>query len=213
MDQNQPERKWKRGDVNPETGLVFRAYRKDVRGGIQWVTAEKAEQYREANRLLMLKTSRENRGALSERRKKHYRENRESELAKRKKWASENKGKVAKYHRERLKNDPMHAMRSNARIRLWQFFKTYKAKTRRSSMLDLMGCTWDELKSHMERQFIEGMSWENFGKWQSDHIIPLISATTKEELVKLLHYTNVQPLWAHENIAKADKLDWKREST
>ncbi len=77
----------------------------------------------------------------------------------------------------------------------------------------MIGCTWHELRAHVEKQFAEGMMWENHGEWQADHIIPLISAKTKEELLKLLHYTNVQPLWKHENKAKADKTDWVREST
>jgi hypothetical protein len=50
------------------------------------------------------------------------------------------------------------------------------------------------------------MSWSNHGKWHIDHIIPLSSAKSKEELVKLCHYTNLQPLWALDNLGKANKI-------
>jgi len=52
------------------------------------------------------------------------------------------------------------------------------------------------------------MSWKNYGRkgWEIDHIIPLSSATTKEELIKLCHYTNLQPLWWWENLEKGNKI-------
>jgi hypothetical protein len=55
------------------------------------------------------------------------------------------------------------------------------------------------------------MSWENYGKWHVDHVIPLASAKTPEDLIKLCHYTNLQPLWAIENILKRDKLPEQTE--
>jgi hypothetical protein len=50
------------------------------------------------------------------------------------------------------------------------------------------------------------MSWENRDEWHIDHIIPLSSANSEEELYKLCHYTNLQPLWAEENIKKSNKI-------
>ena len=50
------------------------------------------------------------------------------------------------------------------------------------------------------------MSWENQGKWHIDHIIPLSSATNKDELYKLCHFTNLQPMWAIDNIRKGAKI-------
>ena len=59
---------------------------------------------------------------------------------------------------------------------------------------------------HLEGLFMEGMSWENQGEWHLDHIIPVSIATSEEEIIKLNHYTNFQPLWAEDNIIKSNKL-------
>jgi hypothetical protein len=61
-------------------------------------------------------------------------------------------------------------------------------------------------KAHIEAQFHPGMSWGNYGQWHVDHIIPLASAKTAEELVALCHHTNLQPLWAEDNLRKGAKI-------
>jgi hypothetical protein len=58
----------------------------------------------------------------------------------------------------------------------------------------------------LEKQFVVGMSWDNRNKWHIDHIIPLSSAKTEEEIYKLAHYTNLQPLWAEDNLSKGDTI-------
>lgn len=88
--------------------------------------------------------------------------------------------------------------------------RTRKALTRQklnktSKFNNYLGCDLETLKNHLEIQFQPEMTWENYGKWHIDHIIPLISANTEEELFKLSHYTNLQPLWAIDNIRKKDK--------
>jgi hypothetical protein len=69
-----------------------------------------------------------------------------------------------------------------------------------------LGLKWGVLREYIESKFYEGMSWENFGQWQIDHIFPLSQAKSEEELYKLFHYTNIQPLWAKDNLEKSDKL-------
>lgn len=71
-----------------------------------------------------------------------------------------------------------------------------------------MGCSSEFLKEYLEKQFTEKMSWENHGfyGWHIDHIVPLSSAKTEEEVYKLCHYTNLQPLWAEDNLKKGDKI-------
>ena len=63
-----------------------------------------------------------------------------------------------------------------------------------------------EDKEHLENQFKEGMTWHNRSEWHIDHIVPLSSANNEEELYKLCHYTNLQPLWAEENLKKSNKI-------
>lgn len=72
----------------------------------------------------------------------------------------------------------------------------------------LLGCSTAEFKEHLERLFVEGMSWENYGngkgKWNIDHILPLYTfdLSDRDEQLKAFHYTNCRPLWALENIAR-----------
>lgn len=72
----------------------------------------------------------------------------------------------------------------------------------------ILGISYELAKQHIERQFTAGMSWDNHGMngWHIDHKIPLASAKTEEDLRALCHYTNLQPLWAKENLEKSDKI-------
>jgi len=82
----------------------------------------------------------------------------------------------------------------------------------RSSRLALMhlGCSLVELQRHLEAQFRDGMSWDNYGThgWQVDHIVPLRSTTDYYARLKLHHYTNLQPLWAQRNQRKGPRQVW-----
>ena len=80
--------------------------------------------------------------------------------------------------------------------------------TKRNKTFEIIGCTPLELKNYLENQFNENMTWENHGQygWHVDHIIPLVSAKNEDELYKLFHYTNLQPLWWDKNIEKSSKI-------
>ena len=77
------------------------------------------------------------------------------------------------------------------------------AKT--NTTFKIVGCTPEFLKEYLEKQFILGMTWKNHGfyGWHIDHIIPLSKAKTLKDFEKLCHYTNLQPLWAEENLKKS----------
>jgi hypothetical protein len=71
---------------------------------------------------------------------------------------------------------------------------------------EILGCSFEDFKLHLESQFDENMNWENQGSyWHMDHIIPISSAETKEEVYRLNHYTNFQPLYWLDNLKKSDK--------
>lgn len=74
---------------------------------------------------------------------------------------------------------------------------------------ELLGCDWLTFKIHIESKFQEGMAWENhsFMGWHIDHIIPLDTAKTPEEVAILSHYTNLQPLWSKDNWDKGTKIN------
>jgi hypothetical protein len=76
------------------------------------------------------------------------------------------------------------------------------------SIQSLLGCTVDELKIHLEAQFAEGMNWDRFGEIHIDHKTPCISfdLTNKEEQRRCFHFSNLQPLWARDNLVKGKKI-------
>lgn len=104
----------------------------------------------------------------------------------------------------RRKTNPFVRCKFLIRNRLRQCLKK-KFWLKRSKFAEYIGCSKDELIKYLESLFTEGMTWENQGQWHIDHIIPLSSATSEEEMYKLCHYTNLQPLWALDNIKKSNK--------
>jgi hypothetical protein len=106
-----------------------------------------------------------------------------------------------KYRRKKYNEDPFYKMKSIIRCRVARFIDR---KTKSTSQI--LGCDWQTFKKHIQNQFQEGMTWDNHGEWHYDHIIPMSSAQTEEEVYKLNHYTNIQPLWAEDNLKKSDKI-------
>lgn len=110
-----------------------------------------------------------------------------------------------------MQTDIQFRLRTILRSRLTKFVS---GKVRTGSAVRDLGCSINNLIRYLESKFLPGMNWENHGidsgkkKWHIDHIIPLASfdLTDKEQLLKACHYTNLQPLWAEDNIRKSDKL-------
>jgi transketolase len=124
---------------------------------------------------------------------------------KRKEYRENYKPRKHEQRKERRESDPIFTLINNVRSRLYKYL-TKLDITKKNKTFDIVGCNPLQLKEHLEKQFVDGMTWENKGDWHIDHIIPLSSAKTEDELYKLCHYTNLQPLWAIENIKKGKKI-------
>ncbi len=109
------------------------------------------------------------------------------------------------YRKNRRETDHHFKTLCNMRSRLYLAFKNKNWK-KGSSTSKLLGGSVEEVVSHIEAKFKNGMSWENYGKWHIDHIIPLSSAKTSDDMDKLCHFSNLQPLWQFDNIQKRNKL-------
>jgi hypothetical protein len=143
--------------------------------------------------------------------KKEYRIKNSEKIKKNKKrYYIENKDKIRDYKRawetEKRKNNIIFKIKQNVRHRIYIFLKRKKL-FKFDKTFEMIGCTPEFLKEYIEKKFTGDMCWDKMGKEiHIDHIIPLSSAKTEEELYKLCHYTNLQPLWARENLSKGSKL-------
>lgn len=108
------------------------------------------------------------------------------------------------WFKEKLKKDPVFHLMSNIRARTTAIFSKKRISKSRK-LNDYIGCELEFLFNHIQKQFKPNMTWDNYGDWHIDHIIPLSSADSSEKLYQLCHYTNLQPLWASENFKKGNK--------
>lgn len=134
-----------------------------------------------------------------------YKDNKERRKEYGAQYYQDNKERKKEYQKERYHSDPLYRMKDILRGRTNTAFKA-KGWKKDSSTQKMLGCDWETLKIHMESQFKDGMSWDNIGEWHIDHIIPLDCAIDEEEIKKLCHYTNLQPLWGPENQSKSNKV-------
>lgn len=125
-------------------------------------------------------------------------------------WRKKNVKQISQnyciYEKKRKSIDPIFKLVKTLRSRLSSALRR-KNIEKGSSTMDLTGCELPFLKGYLEAKFTEGMSWENHGEWHIDHIKPCCSfdLTQEEEQKKCFHYTNLQPLWAAENLSKGGK--------
>jgi len=131
-------------------------------------------------------------------------------LKDRKKTEDKVVGKRTKYYRDKKRekyiNDPQFRIIVKIRNRVSQVLK---GKMTSGSKLRDIGCTPKQLKKHIEKQFTEDMTWDNWSQngWHLDHIKPLSSfdLTEESQFLKASHYTNIRPMWAKDNLKKNNK--------
>ena len=129
-----------------------------------------------------------------------------------KKWRLNNKEKTRNYQNFKVKTDPIFRFIKNQRNRVWC---ALKGRNKSKSTIKLLGCSIEECWNHLEQQFKLGMTRDNYGLWHVDHIIPCASFDFSDPKQQELcfHYTNLQPLWAEDNLKKGAKLNYEKENT
>lgn len=132
---------------------------------------------------------------------------REANKLKSKEWREANKEKLNNWFKARKQADPLFKLKQNIKSSIARsFLKNKLPKNTRTTQI--LGCSFEELKHHIESQFEPWMNWGNRGgkvvtqpdtTWDVDHIIPLDSAETEEDIIRLNHYTNLRPLCSYQN--------------
>jgi hypothetical protein len=162
--------------------------------------------------LLQMKEHRiEHREEINEHRRKRYWDNYDEVTIRRAEYRDDNIDKIRamvnKYYVNKRKNDINYRILCNIRSRIWLALKSLGKSNR---TINLIGCSVLELKIHLEKLFLPGMTWENYGLkgWHVDHIIPcaIFDLTNPEHQKICFHYTNLQPLWWLDNLRKGAKI-------
>jgi hypothetical protein len=182
------------------------------------------KKYQSINKNKLAKYSKEyrtkNKDILKLKKLEYYLKNKEKILLKLKKYRDLHKKQLKEYKilhkKERREYDRIYTknrLKTDINFRIAHYLRTrirkvlrYNKKT--DSTMKLLGCSIDFLKQHLEKQFTEGMSFSNYGKWHIDHIKPCARFDLSKpiEQLKCFHYTNLQPLWESDNCSKKDKI-------
>ena len=163
-----------------------------------------------------------------ERRRLYYLNNKEHELKVNKLWKENNSERAKKiyklwiknnpekknfnqrkYRKNRKNRDPMFKVLNNLRTRIHEVL-TAKYIVKEATTKKLTGCTLEYLKNYLEKKFKDGMNWDNYGQWHIDHIRPCASFNLLDPIEQKIcfHYTNLQPLWAEDNLKKSNKENY-----
>jgi hypothetical protein len=167
-------------------------------------------------------------GGKSESDKRHYFKNREKRLQYFSDWQKDNRDRLNDYHQKwREKNidkhreykrkyekhrkdtDPIYKLISNFRTAIYQVLKENNVD-KNGHYFEVLKYTPEELINHLEKQFTDGMTWDNYGQWHVDHKLPIthfnINEIGDDEFMKCWSLSNLQPLWGDENIRKSNKI-------
>jgi len=120
-------------------------------------------------------------------------------------WYADNKQKKQSYAKKMYRENIQRRLSCTLRSRLSH---AIRKNIRAGSAVKDLGCSLSFLQKHLESLFKPGMTWENYGQWHIDHIVPLCSfdLSSSEEVKKACHYSNLQPLWAKDNLMKGANL-------
>jgi hypothetical protein len=154
-----------------------------------------------------------NKEYLADKSKTWYEQNKEHRKEYHKKWRTDNIDKWRQtkrdYERNRKASDPLYKLISNFRTAIYQVLKESNVEKNRH-YFDILQYTPEELIIHLESQFKDTMTWDNYGEWHVDHKLPITSFNIEEmgdkEFMKCWDLENLQPMWGDENIRKSNKI-------
>lgn len=174
------------------------------------VSNKKSYEKHKIKRAAQGKTYREkNKNKIKEKKKEYVFKNKETLKEKKRIYNINNRSKINASRKIRTKkrrdSDILYRTKCNIRKRTWEAFKR-NGYPKNGTTEQILGAPFEIIKLHIERLFTKGMKWNNYGEWHIDHKIPLISAKTKEDVILLCHYTNLQPLWGIDNLKKHGKI-------
>jgi hypothetical protein len=189
-------------DKSKKSGLVSHCKSCCVKRTLEWKSKNLdksisyGKEYKKNNKDKINEYKRNHRASNSEAYKERYVNNQENIRNRYREWWK------SKYY-----SDELFRFKNNTRNLISRSFKRscLNTHTKPFKTEELLGCTIMEFRSHIEALFVEGMSFDNYGKWHFDHIIPISLANSMEDVIRLSHYTNFQPLWAIDNLRKSNK--------
>lgn len=182
---------------------VVKQYYENNKARIKEKNAQNADKRRAYNK----KWHQENRGEALERMRRWRQENQTHRQEYKKLYRSLNKEKTRQNYKDWLNNNPIAKVAKSCRSRIREILNS-KNLDKKLSFSQYIGCTGKELITYIENKFHSGMSWDNYGNWHIDHIVPLSVANTEDQVYKLCHYTNLAPVWSTDNITKNNKLQY-----
>lgn len=161
---------------------------------------------KEIIKLKRIKYLEDNKEKITKQKKENYLLNQTKIIKKQKEWNINNKDKINTYRKNRFNNEPLFKLKINVKNLIGNSFRN-NGYFKLSKTQEILGCTYEQLKLHLESKFEPWMNWDNRGLyngelnygWDIDHIIPLDNATTEEDIINLNNYTNLQPLCGYTN--------------
>jgi hypothetical protein len=154
-----------------------------------------------------------NKEYMSNKSKTWYEQNKEHRKEYIKEYREKNKDKIREtkrnYEKTRKHNDPLYKLIANFRTAIYTVLKENNLN-KYGHYFEILQYSPEELVGHLENQFVDGMSWENYGEWHVDHKLPITYFNFKEvgdeEFLKCWGLDNLQPMWGEENIKKSNKI-------
>lgn len=165
-------------------------------------SSDKVRQYKHEN-------YKANKESVLLRAKESYKSNRSEKIAYAVEYQRKHKKKIYQRNKvaleQKIKDSPWLTINFRLRAGIGSALKKVGVVKKQNRTMVIVGCSTEQLKDHIEKQFLKNMTWENRSLWHIDHITPISKATCEKDVIDLYHFTNLRPMWAADNIRKSNK--------